>query len=370
MFNTFSRRDISLNSGPHDSSAALERLCEGFLSLRDRVRSSSPVPKHVRDAVRGLLANDRLLPRRGEQPTCLDHLIQTLFCVRNPFVDIELHCTQCHHTWPTPYLANDYVLCASSNEFTRENHSSVSTAFIMHTLLTQSRAVFCPVCRCLGADRRTTFRTYPAFILVIEAPAFDDRFPSLIVDLTVDLRPSALGWGHCRVSYILVTAILQVVTLTPMVVYGRMTVCRNRTLLYWNGAILWNLSICRHMEHGRHATCFISPQIHLQPNVINYDQRQISLFSLSQSLIYSTLAISLSRLSDWSSMFVTPTVVLPSTLSVGVIRSASNSTAAIRARFRAVEVYGLYRLASLTGAFTTPICFNIMSVASLITCFG
>jgi hypothetical protein len=202
MFNVFSRRGISLNSGPHDSTAALERLCEGFLSLRDRARSSPPVPEHVRDAVRDLLPNDRPLPRRGEQPTCLDHLIQTLFCVRNPFVDIELHCTQCQHTWPTPYLANDYVLCASSNEFTRQNHSSVSTAFIMHTLLTQSRAVFCLVCRCLGADCRTTFRTYPAFF-VIEVPAYDDSFPSLIVDLTVDLRPIGAGvWSLAGIRYL------------------------------------------------------------------------------------------------------------------------------------------------------------------------
>jgi hypothetical protein len=48
----FSRRDISLNSGPHDSIAALEKLCEGFHSLRDRARSSPPGPEHVCDAVR------------------------------------------------------------------------------------------------------------------------------------------------------------------------------------------------------------------------------------------------------------------------------------------------------------------------------
>jgi hypothetical protein len=115
--------------------------------------------------------------------------------VNNRHVSIIL----CRHCFA--FGTHSSILSYTANELTRQSHNSVSTAFIMHTLLTQSRAIFCPVCRCLGADRRTTFRTYPAFF-VIEVPAFDDRFPSLIVDLTVDLRPIGSGvWSLAGIIY-------------------------------------------------------------------------------------------------------------------------------------------------------------------------
>jgi hypothetical protein len=176
----------------HRMAAALTKLREGFQTLHDSAPNAA-VPEHVRDAVRDLLPDDRLSPRRGHRPASLDNLIQKLFYIRNSFVDVELNCRQCHSTWPAPYLANDYVLYASSNGFTSESCGNVSTTFIVRSLLTQSGAVICSVCRCHGVDRKTTFRKkYPPFF-VIEIPAYDNCFPSLIVDKIADLRPIGAG---------------------------------------------------------------------------------------------------------------------------------------------------------------------------------
>jgi hypothetical protein len=202
LLNVFRRRDVSLDSGPHDSTAALRKLCEGFRLLRDGARSPHTVPELVRDTVRDLLEDNTLLPRHGEQATSLDHLIQKLFHVRDPFADVDLLCRHCQYTWAARHLASDYVLFASPLEFAREVLSSVSTTFIMHSMLTHSKIVACPVCRCEGVERRTSFLTYPAFF-VVEVLTYVDNFPSLTVDMTVGLRPISAGlWSLAGIIYL------------------------------------------------------------------------------------------------------------------------------------------------------------------------